>query len=703
MKKRTQAELAKRFHGADNFTVTERDGVDCVIVENSPAIRRVTVANDVEMRADNGDEATLSFSSENPVMVWGEKEVLSHHADDVDLQPIREVGAILINHNSSMIAGAPTNVWIDEASRKGRMTMRFGSTETAKRAKQEVLVDKTLRGVSVGFTVQEWVFLKDENQKYREISGPAWVATKWRVLEASLTPIPADPSVGINRNSEQEKNNMKKTAEQIEAERLEKEKADREAGNEGIEPGKPAAVPAAEPKPETREVMSEVERSAAIVSVCAKHGIDPLPHIRSGESLDKVYGKILNEVTPKGSTVETMRDGRDSFRDAAEEALQLRLGSISRAQCKNGGETMAGYSLLELARECLRRAGMSTKGDKLSIAARALAGPRMDGSTLDAFIQRKEDITAGTSDFPLLLAAAVGKSLQAAYAAVPTHYKNWCAIGNVPDFKEVQRIEVSEIGELSLIPELSPYTSAKFKDRKETNRVYTYGKIFGLSRQAVINDDLDGFMRIPMAFARSAARMPQILAIKKLLENPTLVQDDVAVFAAGHSNLLTGSGYALDTLAHAEGGLKLARGYLGKQRAPVHADNADEAPYLNLLPRVMLVNADDEFIAAQAVGSAGALQVSNSGVINPINQWGVKVIADQNIANTGWSGTATNWFLFADPAEAPVIEVVFLNGQQAPFMEEDDQTNVDGRFWKVRLDVGANAIGFRGAVKIAGA
>ena len=121
------------------------------------------------------------------------------------------------------------------------------------------------------------------------------------------------------------------------------------------------------------------------------------------------------------------------------------------------------------------------------------------------------------------------------------------------------------------------------------------------------------------------------------------------------------------------------------------------------MPKFMLVNSEDEFIAMQALKSAGALANSNAGVINPLANWGIQVISDENIANTAWSGTATQWFMFASPKDAPVIEVVFLNGQQTPYQEEADQTDVDGRYWKIRMDVNAEAIGYRGGVRVDGA
>ncbi len=714
LSKRFIQSAERRFHGMDNVTIEEREGVAAVVRENDPARRFISTAIEVSREAESSDTIDLSFSSEYPVKVLGEDEVLSHHTDDVDLSPIREVGAILKNHDPTKIVGSPEKVWIDEASRKGRATMRWGTTQIAQEAKHETVVDKTLRGVSVGYRVSEWVYLKDATQKYREISGPAWVAAKWSVLEASLTPIPADPAVGVKRNK-QENRNMK-TPEQIEAERIAKEQAEKEAREKAqreakekadrekadAEAREKAQREADEKREREAKQNAETERCAAITEICAKHGVDPLPHIRSGKPLADVYRAILDETGQRDSGLRVTRDGRDSFREAALEGLMIRSGAMPLTDAKHGGDTMAGFSLLEMARESLRRCGLSDKGDKLSIAARALAGPRMDAAQLRAFAT-SGDIATGTSDFPLLLAALSGKTLDQEYADAPTHYRQWCAIGNVPDFKDVTRVEISEIGELSRIPELSPYPQAKFAERQEKNRVYTYGKKYGISRQAIINDDLDGFLRIPRAFARSAARMPQILAIKKLLANPVLLKDNVATFAEAHGNLLTGGDYALDSLTHAEAGIRKAKAMLGKQKQFTHEDNADEAAYLNLAPKFLLVNSEDEFIALQALKSAGALANSNAGVINPLANWGIQVISDENIANTAWSGTSTQWFMFASPKDAPVIEVVFLNGQQTPYQEEADQTDVDGRYWKIRMDVNAEAIGYRGGVRVDGA
>ena len=62
--------------------------------------------------------------------------------------------------------------------------------------------------------------------------------------------------------------------------------------------------------------------------------------------------------------------------------------------------------------------------------------------------------------------------------------------------------------------------------------------------------------------------------------------------------------------------------------------------------------------------------------------------------------TGNIWYAFANPNDEPVIEVGFLNGQQSPYTEMQQGFEVDGVTWKVRLDYGVAAVGYRGAHKV---
>lgn len=137
----------------------------------------------------------LSFSSETPIPRWFGKEILLHGSGNVELARLRSMGTVLMNHNPDIIVGPVKNPRIED--KKGRATIGFDNDEDGERAMQKVL-SGSLRGVSVGYRIiKAREVLKDE--EYEGIEGPALIALRWMPYEISLTPIPADATVGIGR------------------------------------------------------------------------------------------------------------------------------------------------------------------------------------------------------------------------------------------------------------------------------------------------------------------------------------------------------------------------------------------------------------------------------------------------------------------------------------------------------------------------
>jgi hypothetical protein len=58
---------------------------------------------------------------------------------------------------------------------------------------------------------------------------------------------------------------------------------------------------------------------------------------------------------------------------------------------------------------------------------------------------------------------------------------------------------------------------------------------------------------------------------------------------------------------------------------------------------------------------------------------------------------ANLYYLFADPNIAPVLEVVFLDGQREVRVVQDEEFSTGGLAWRGELPFGAGAIDFRGA------
>ncbi len=729
-----KAAIERRFGSVDRVRVIRHDG-HLSVKGDGPVAGTMQGAAEFRERKDGDETLTeLSFSSEHPVMRWGEKEVLLHDADAADFSRLLSVGAILKNHDPAQIVGVPVKASIDE-KRRGVLSMRWGTTETAAIARKEALEDKTLRGVSVGYAVREWVYLKDSTENYRGIVGPAWVAVKWDALEASLTPIPADPSVGLGRMVRavaQAKTQQQKTQEKRDMKKVKLLRAWKASDGQSYDAGqvlevdertfdeltageKPMAEAVSEKPPATRnepetpppagkdgidvdairkqtreiilaEQRAEGKRIKEIRAMCQRSGLSDLADglVADGKTVEEAQREVLDKLIERqgkeqpSSGLRVTKDGAESFRDAAVDGLMLRSGVMTVAKPAAGANEVRGMSLIRLAEECLRRAGMKVPSDVRKLVDLAMRGG---------------EVIAGTSsDFPLILANTANKSLLAGYEVGPATYPLWARVGSLNDFKAATRIKFAEVGKLKLVAEGGKYTETKRTESSETIQLGTYARMWTMSRQAVINDDLGAFTNTLFSFGMQARMLPNDLAIAVLNDNSAMT-DGNELFSAAHGNRSAETDRRIDTLAHATAALIHAMGLMAQQKS--YQDATEDGRYLGLRPKVWLVAMTDEILARQVVVSSSDAGQNNAGVANPVAGLGLTVVGDQNIKT---SSTDYKHFLFADPRLAPVVEVAFLQGNQQPLLEQSDQNDADGRKWIVRLDCGAAAVDYVGAV-----
>ena len=152
----------------------------------------------------DGNERTfeLSFSSEEPYTRWFGQEILDHSAGCVDLTRLNEIGCVLFNHDRDEVIGKITKAWIDNG--RGMATIEFDSDEASEVIYQKVK-GGTLKGVSVGYLVDDWEEVMPNKQSADgRFTGPADIARKWTPYEISIVSVPADPTVGVGRELEEE-------------------------------------------------------------------------------------------------------------------------------------------------------------------------------------------------------------------------------------------------------------------------------------------------------------------------------------------------------------------------------------------------------------------------------------------------------------------------------------------------------------------
>ena len=315
-------------------------------------------------------------------------------------------------------------------------------------------------------------------------------------------------------------------------------------------------------------------------------------------------------------------------------------------------------------------------------------------------IKRAELITWAlhtSSDFPGIVGVAVGQAMRAGFESVVSTWQHLATVGSVPDFKAHERPQIGGFGGFDITPEGAEHASRRVTEDRAALAASTRGRLIRASRQMLINDQLALVLDFGRRLGVSAARQVNSSAYAYLTSGldangPTMVDTGqlfnatATTTAGGHANL-AGTGAAISAATLAAAKLAMRR----------QTDRDSTAP-LGIRPRALIV---PEALAETAWAQAG------------IPTWGTNENVDAALASAGRlqvvtepaldSISATAWYLAADPNVAPLLEIGFLNGQTAPFIDEAIDWDGDAVVYKARLDFGIVARDFRAGYRNAGA
>jgi hypothetical protein len=466
-------------------------------------------------------------------------------------------------------------------------------------------------------------------------------------------------------------------------------------------PAAPATPPAAAPQRSSEpgtDIAAERQRIADIRRAVTPHlevaGVRELADTayEDGSTIEQVRAALLDKLATgqsKPIRAQVGEEDADKLQRAKSDALLLRSGcgaQLDKAAVQAANQ-FRGMSLIDMAREDLRRHGISEAEvralNKMDLVGAAFTG-HLHGRGFRAY--------HATGDFPSVLSESARKVLLAGYNQSRATYRSWCGIVPVSDFKTVDMNMLSNMTVLSEVPEGAEYPHHSLSDKKETGKLATQGNIFAITRQAIINDDLNAFTRIPFLQGMAAMRTVNRLATLKLLANAAL-SDTVALFHATHKNLLTGTAYTPNTTEKAKLGLNALKTALRKQ-----VDLSGEV--LDLDPFVVLCPPDAEDYMREAISDTSTTdkdRTPNRGIR------GLEIAIEPELGNTALTGASTTaYYLFANPLIAPVVVLMFLDGNQEPYLEQQTGFDVDGVKMKVRIDAAAAVADHRGGQKATG-
>ena len=246
-----------------------------------------------------------------------------------------------------------------------------------------------------------------------------------------------------------------------------------------------------------------------------------------------------------------------------------------------------------------------------------------------------------------------------------------------------RRVGLGGFPSLRQVREGAEYKYVTTSDKQATIALATYGELFSITRQAIINDDLSMLTDVPMKLGRAAKATVADLVYAILTTNPTLSTDDVPLFDDGHhANLLKPA--LMDVSS-----LDKARQMMRRQK--------DGERHLNIRPAFVLVPTAMESTANQVIRSTSVKGADiNAGIINPVQNFAT-VIAEPRLDDA-----SQKTFYLAAAKGSDTIEVAYLNGVDTPFIDQMEGFTSDGITTKVRIDAGVAPIDHRGLVQCVG-
>jgi ATP-dependent protease ClpP protease subunit len=379
-------------------------------------------------------------------------------------------------------------------------------------------------------------------------------------------------------------------------------------------------------------------------------------------TIDQAREAILEVVAKRDAAQQpvphvTVSNNNSLLRNDIAKGLMAKAGLIDRRE----GNDFTQMSLIEIARTVLVNLGISVNGmNHNAIATQAMHS---------------------TSDFPNILADVANKSLRAGYDAYPRTFLPFTRRVTASDFKYINRAQLGEAPALEKVNEKGEFKYGSMGDGKERYKLETYGKIISLTRQTIIDDDLDAFTRVPQSFGDAAADLENSV-VWGLITNNAKLSDNKAIFHADHANLGTAGAPSETTLSEARKLMRLQKAMNGTRPLNLRADFMMVPAALETVAQKLLTA-----IMATATGDVNTFAKSMELIVEPLLD----------------ASSTTAWYTAASPNRIDTIEYAYLAGEEGVYIETENGFDVDGVRIKAVLDFGAGAIDYRGLFKNAGA
>ncbi|MCC6907190.1 MAG: hypothetical protein IT430_04545 [Phycisphaerales bacterium] len=504
---------------------------------------------------------------------------------------------------------------------------------------------------SVGASVEEFEFIR-EGQKVlvngQEFAGPVNVVRKATLGEISFVDLGADGKTSVNVAA------IAATQENImDGENKDNGTPTTASNNGTVTPAKPesqadASNANASAVGDIRaQAVAETTRISAVRRLCAgQHDEIEAKAIREGWDSTRTELEILRASRPKAPAIHV--HDQNVSTQVLEAACMLTAGlDEPEKHCQE--------QALDLAARRFR-GGIGLQELLLEAAwANGYSGRNFRDSRNVLKFAFNPGIEAGLSTIDIggILSNVANKFLLEGFLSVERTWRNITAVRNVSDFKTVTSYRLVGKDQYEIVAPGGELKHGTLGEEQYTNKADTYGLLLAIDRRDIINDDLGAITTVPRKLGRGSG-----LKINDVFWTIFLANSDF--FKVGNKNFISGA----DTALSIDGLTKAEVAFMDQV-------DGDGKP-IGIMPSIMLVPTALSAVGTQLFKSMELRDTTASTkypVSNP-HQGKFRVEVSRYLSNASYTGnSAKAWYLLADPADLPVIEVAFLNGQESPTIE----------------------------------
>ena len=522
-----------------------------------------------------------------------------------------------------------------------------------------------------------------------EVEGPAIIARRSVLIEVSFVDYGADSTTSAvvsAKRKEQEEMENEEVKVDLTAQAIEEITAGEPESGQPIQGSQPsAAAPAqidlqAELQKEREIYAAELARRAAIAKV-AQPGSEELQAkaIAEGWSADKFELEMLRAARPAAPAVHKAPE-------RVSEQVCEAIGLMSTGSLRGKAERFFSDEILSAAEKYV--------GCGFRDYAELCCGKRIDASPRTSTAEWLHAAFDATS-LPGILSNTANKVLLAGYESVEDVWPKCYKKGAVSDFKTHTRYRLLGNMTLEKVGPGGELKHGQLDEQSFTQKIDTYGIMFSLTRQMIIDDDLGALYDVPYRIGIGAADAISD-AVWELLLNPPNDADGNPFYYAPKGSLCAGAPLSVSGLSKAGAAFykKTQPGVGGKEGRPLNV----RPKYLLVPPELM--DAANVLMTAEMVNETTTTDAPAANR-NP-HRGAYEILVSPYLSNPGFTGNSTtNYYLIADPNRIPAFEIAFLGGQDRPTVQQAD-ANFDqlGIVFRGFLDFGVKEQDHRGIMKV---